>query len=79
MWTVESIREMENGSRDLILGFPSQNSVLALRETHEFMQVTDEQAHRDASKAYYEWWYSSYDIKIKMNTDPLAGTKYRWH
>lgn len=79
LWTIESIREVESGNRDLILRFPSQNSVLALRETHEFMPVTDEQSHRDASAAYYEWWYSSSLFSDKMKKDPLAGTKYRWH
>jgi hypothetical protein len=78
LWTVESIREVENGS-DLILRFPSQNSVLALRETHEFMPVTDEQSHREISRAYYEWWYSSSSFTNKIKTDPLEDTKYIWH
>lgn len=79
LWTVESVRKVENGSYDLILRFPSQNSVIALRETHELEPVTDEQSHRELSRAYYEWWYSSSSITEKINTDPLAGTKYVWH
>ena len=79
LWTIESIRKVESGNSDLIMRFPSQNSVLALRETHEFMPVTDEQSHRDASAAYYEWWYSSSLFSDKMNKDPLTGTKYLWH
>lgn len=80
LWTVESIRKVENGSYDLILRFPSQNSVIALRETHDFEPVTNEQSHRELSRAYYEWWYSSSSsITDKMKSDPLEGTKYIWH
>jgi hypothetical protein len=80
LWTVESVRKVENGSYDLILRFPSQNSVIALRKTHEFEPVTDEQSHRELSRAYYEWWYSSSSsLTDKMKSDPLEGTKYIWH
>jgi hypothetical protein len=79
LWTVESIREVENNTYGLIGRFPSQNSIIALRETHEFKPVTDEQSHREISRAYYEWWYSSLPVSDKMKTDPLKGTKYIWH
>ncbi len=79
LWTVESIRKVEIGSYELIGRFPSQNSVLALRETHQFMPVTDDKSHRDVSKAYYEWWYSNFVLKDKIRKDPLTGTKYLWH
>ena len=52
LWTIESIRKVESGNSDLIMRLPSQNSVLALRETHEFMPVTDEQSNRAASEAF---------------------------
>jgi len=79
LWTIESIRAVESGDKDLIGRFPSQNSVIALRDTHEFMPLTDEQSHRDISRTYYEWWYSASLNSGKMKRDPLEGTKYVWH
>jgi len=79
LWTVESVRAVENDTYGLIGRFPSKNSVIALRETHEFKPVTDGHSHREISRAYYEWWYSSSYLTDKMKSDPLAGTKYIWH
>jgi hypothetical protein len=42
LWTVKSVRVVENEAYVFIGRFPSQNFVIALRETHEFEPVTDE-------------------------------------
>jgi hypothetical protein len=77
LWTIESIRAVEIGSQYLIGRFPSQNPVLALRETGDL--VSDEDSHLIADQAYLNWWYSAATRKNKMEVDPLENTKYKWH
>lgn len=79
LWTVESIRAVENKSEYLIGRFPSQNPALALRDTPELSLVFDDQSHKEAAKAYYDWWNSFQQIKDKVKIDPLVKTNYRWH
>ena len=79
LWTVESIRAVEINSEDLIGRFPSQNPVLALRDSPELQMVFDDQSHKEAARAYNDWWNSLQPIKDKIKTDPLGKTNYRWH
>jgi hypothetical protein len=78
LWTVESIRSTEIGSKNLIGRYPSQNPLLALRKDPS-VWVFDEESHRIAAKAYYDWWKSDPIFKNKMKIDPMEETKYIWH
>lgn len=79
LWTIESIRAVETKSKYLIGRFPSQNPVLALRDSSELEMVFDNQSHKKAARAYYNWWNSSHIVKDKIFIDPLRKTDYRWH
>ncbi|HBC78528.1 MAG TPA: hypothetical protein DEO60_06140 [Bacteroidales bacterium] len=79
LWTIESIRAVEINSKYLIGRFPSQNPILALRNSQELYLVYDAKSQNEAAKAYYEWWYSGYSLNDKMKIDPLEDTDYRWH
>jgi hypothetical protein len=79
LWTIESVRAVETDSKYLIGRFPSRNPILALRNVSDYNLVYDERSHKAASKAYYEWWYSSLPLKEKMKIDPLRNTYYKWH
>jgi hypothetical protein len=79
LWTIESIRAVEIKSKYLIGRFPSQNSILAFRASSELDLVFDNISQEAAAKAYYDWWYSSYNLEDKMNIDPLENTAYKWH
>ena len=79
LWTIESIRAVEINSKYLIGRFPSQNPILALRNSAELKLVYDDTSHNEAAKAYYDWWHSIYIFKDKMKIDPLEKTDYRWH
>jgi hypothetical protein len=81
LWTIESIRAVETNSEYLILRFPSQNPILALRASKELELVYDEESQRVAAKAYYDWWYIHRCLKFNeyKNIDPLAKTAYKWH
>ena len=79
LWTIESVRATSINSEYLIMGFPSQNPVLALRDTEGLDLVKDKKSHEMAAGAYYDWWYSENDFyKIKY-IDPLITTNYQWH
>jgi hypothetical protein len=79
LWTIESIRAVEINSENLIGRFPSQNPILAMRDASELQLVFDEKSHKEAAKAYFEWWNSAYLLSDKMRIDPLKNTDYRWH
>jgi hypothetical protein len=79
LWTIESIRAVETDSENLIGRFPSQNPILALRNSSRLELVYDDKSQIDAAKAYYDWWNSSYLLSDKMRIDPLKDTDYRWH
>ncbi len=81
LWTIESIRAVAIDSKYLIMRFPSQNPILALRESTELKLVYDEASHQTAAKAYYDWWENNKQKKFNefKDIDPLAKTKYRWH
>jgi hypothetical protein len=79
LWTIESIRAVEINSEYLIGRFPSQNPVLALRDAPELHMVFDDQSHKEAARAYNNWWNSFQPFKGDTNIDPLRKTKYRWH
>ncbi len=83
LWTIEYIRIKSVDVNLLSVGeFPSQNSILWLRDSEEgFVSTYDLQAHRIASNAYYTWWTSNRGetlIEI-MEIDPLENTIYKWH
>ena len=79
LWTIESIRAVAINSEDLIGRFPSQNPILALRNSSQLELVYDDKSHLEAAKAYYEWWHSANLLSDKMRMDPLKDTDYRWH
>jgi hypothetical protein len=79
LWTIESIRAVEIKSENLIGRFPSQNPILALRNSSRLELVYDDRSHMEAAKAYYDWWYSAYLLSDKMRMDPLNDTGYKWH
>jgi len=79
LWTVESIRAVEIKTPKLIGRFPSQNPILALRNSTELKLVTDKVSQIEAAKAYHDWWYTNLWPGVTMTIDPLENTKYKWH
>ena len=81
LWTIESIRAVANNSGLLIGIFPSQNPVLALRDSVGMKLVYDDQSLQIAAASYYEWWENNKqkDFNEFKNIDPLAATIYKWH
>jgi len=81
LWTIESIRAVSIESEYLIMGFPSQNPILALRDSDELNLVSDDLSHTIAADAYFDWWENNKnkDFDDFKNIDPLEETEYRWH
>jgi len=81
LWTIESIRAVAVDSKYLVMRFPSQNPILALRDSTGFNLVHDDTSHEIAAKAYYDWWENNKQKNFNefKNIDPLTGTKYKWH
>lgn len=81
LWTIESIRAVATNSKYLIMRFPSQNPVLALRNATEFQMVTDSVSEIIAAQAYFDWWENNKqkDFNEFKFIDPLVNTDYRWH
>lgn len=81
LWTIESIRSVENKSSKLIMRFPSQNPMLALRSSADLAIVLDDQSQLAAAKAYADWWNNNKTKNFAdfKDLDPLANTPYRWH
>ena len=81
LWTIESIRAVAINSEYLINRFPSQNPILALRNSDELNLIFDSESHEIAAKAYSDWWEDNKhrDFDEFKNIDPLIETDYRWH
>jgi translation elongation factor EF-Tu-like GTPase len=81
LWTIESIRAVAIKSKYLTGRFPSQNPVLALRNSEGIELVNTDESHAVAAKAYFDWWNENKlkDFDEFKNIDPLAETDYRWH
>lgn len=81
LWTIESIRAVSINSKYLIMRFPSQNPILAIKSSKELVLVSGEISHTIAAKAYYDWWENNKnkDYDDFKNVDPLEATDYRWH
>jgi hypothetical protein len=81
LWTIESIRTVSTDSKYLILRFPSQNPVFALRNSTEFHLITDTESENIAAQAYFNWWENNKQIDFDefKFIDPLINTDYRWH
>ena len=81
LWTIESIRAVSINSKYLIMRFPSQNPILALRDADGLKLVSDNVSHTIAAKAYYDWWNNNKKINFEdfKNIDPLEATDYKWH
>jgi hypothetical protein len=79
LWTVESIRAVEIKTEHLIGRFPSQNPILALRNSTEIKLVNDKLSQIEAAKAYHDWWYTNIWQDVTLTIDPLENTKYKWH
>ncbi len=80
LWTIESIRLVSIGSKYLVMRFPLQNAILALKNS-DFGLVTDDASHESAANAYYLWWESNRRRNFVdfAKVDPLATTNYKWH
>ncbi|MBU8892150.1 MAG: DUF4943 domain-containing protein [Bacteroidales bacterium] len=81
LWTIESIRAVAINSEYLIMRFPSQNPILALKDSAELDLVYDNLSHEIAAQAYFDWWENNNhsDFNEFKNIDPLIETDYRWH
>ena len=81
LWTIESVRAVAINSKYLIMRFPSQNPILAIKDSDESDLVTDNESHEIAAKAYFDWWENNKykDFDEFKNIDPLIETDYRWH
>ncbi len=81
LWTIESIRAVAIKSEYLIMRFPSQNPILALRGADDLSLVYSEKSHQIIAKAYFDWWGNNEQKKFNKfkNIDPLKATDYRWH
>lgn len=81
LWTIESIRAVAINSEYLIMRFPSQNPILALRAVDELSLVYTNESHQIAAKAYFDWWQNNKQKNFDKfkNIDPLISTDYRWH
>lgn len=81
LWTIESIRAVSINSKYLIMRFPSQNPILALRDSVDLMLVNDDTSHKIAAKAYFDWWENNKQKNFGefKHIDPLLETKYKWH
>lgn len=81
LWTIESIRAVSINSKYLIMRFPSQNPILALRDSTGLNLVYDETSHQTIAKAYYDWLENNKQKNFNefKNIDPLVETKYKWH
>ena len=81
LWTVESIRAVSVNSNYLIARFPSQNPVLALRNSSVLVLVSNNTSHSIVAKTYYDWWINNKNKNFNnfKNIDPLEKTDYKWH
>jgi len=81
LWTIESIRAVAIKSEYLIMRFPSQNPILALRESDELDLIYNNVSHEIAAKSYFNWWENNKyrDFEEFKNIDPLIETDYKWH
>lgn len=81
LWTIESIRAVSVNSKSLILRFPSQNPILALRHSAELEMVFSPTAQDVAAQAYYDWWTTNehQEFNAFKSIDPLQPTQYKWH
>ena len=79
LWTIESVRARSINSKYLIGRFPSQNPILAKRNSDAFEFVFDYTSQQIAAKAYYDWWFSDENYDKIKNIDPLGNTDYMWH
>ncbi len=81
LWTVESIRAVSINTEYLVGRFPSQNPILAYRDSVYMKLVFDDASHKLAAQAYYDWWENNKqkDFSEFKSVDLLATTKYKWH
>jgi hypothetical protein len=80
LWTIESIRAVTIKSPNLTGRFPSQNPILAVRDSVTLTLDNSLNAQQIASDAYYHWWYPNRNRKFDVykNKDPLENSPYRW-
>jgi hypothetical protein len=81
LWTIESIRSIAIDSEYLIGRFPSQNPILAYRDSLELDLVSDNESHIIVAKAYFDWWENNRNKEFDdfKNIDPIDDTDYKWH
>jgi hypothetical protein len=76
LWTIESIRKSSIEEKAPFMRFPSLNPILALKVPGD-TPVDPVKAHKEAVKAYADWWNSG-DFEQIKNTNPLESTDYFW-
>ena len=78
LWTVESIRAVENQSDQLITRFPSLNPILVSKLDPS--SGDEKEAHGKAAQAYFDWWEQNQNKSFKAlsKIDPLQDTDYQW-
>lgn len=81
LWTIESIRARSINSEFLLMGFPSQNPILELKEAEGSEFVSADQAQEPVAAAYFDWWESNKnkDFQEFHHIDPLEALDFRWH
>jgi hypothetical protein len=81
LWTIESIRAVAINSKSLMMRFPSQNPILAFRNSQELKMAFDNSSQDIAAQAYFDWWNDNTrkDFNQFKNIDPLQKTNYKWH
>ena len=81
LWTIESIRAVSIDSEYLIMRFPSQNPILAKRDSETLDLVYDNTSHEVAAESYFDWWENNKekDFNEFKHIDPLNNSNYKWH
>jgi hypothetical protein len=83
LWTIEYIREKENGNIDAIVPWPSLSPVLTPDKDVDLNKPeyrSEDTVHTTAADAYFNWWQNSErkgNAELLM-TNPLNDTGLRW-
>jgi hypothetical protein len=77
IWTIESIRVCSIVADAHLFRFPSLIPALMFRDSGSGT-LDNDLAHKEAVKAYQDWWNSNSNFQQIKNKDPLETTEYRW-
>ena len=79
LWTIESIRVVENQREGILYRFPSLNPVINISNPDSIKTYEISIIHQTAADAYYDWWNNDSSLTVKLEMDPLDSTGYSWH